>query len=58
MRFEFVNDVKEINMYELCVDYGKLRNLPGEKIWRPAFCPNFSRKCIFLQAITFAKSTK
>jgi hypothetical protein len=48
MRFEFVNDVKEMKRNELCVDYGK-----------PVFFVQiFTENVIFLKAITFAKSTK
>jgi hypothetical protein len=44
MRFEFVNGVKEMKRNELCVDYGKLRNVPGEKNLPPCFLFKFSPK--------------
>ncbi len=59
MRFEFVNDDKEIKRSELCVDYGKMLNLPrGKKFGALLFVQIFAENEIFLQAITFAKSTK
>jgi hypothetical protein len=48
MRFEFVNDDKEIKRSELCVDYGKLRNLPGEeKFGALLFVQIFAENVIF-----------
>jgi hypothetical protein len=58
MRFEFVNDDTEIKRNEFCVDYGKLRNLPGEENLALLFVQIFAENVIFFASNNFREKHK